>query len=212
MSLILYFFIIKKILSRRRFWKSLLSKHWTKKWSFPLRIYSVNVAKSAGSCWFGHIYWINLYWKPSFLCSERSCKVLQNIKGNQTKIKSAKSKWSNDGYLNPFLANVPVLYPLKTTANLLFSGVFRRYKIRPLARNGLIQMINLICIPVLNTAQKMKFPLRIFSVNVNKSAVSCSLLIFAEIILNGKLHFLCSGMSLNTTFTCLKSINNRNTG
>ena len=27
-----------------------------KKWSFPLRIYSVNVTKSAGDCGFGHIY------------------------------------------------------------------------------------------------------------------------------------------------------------
>ena len=30
-----------------------------KKWSFPLRISSVNVTKSAGHCGFGHIYWIN---------------------------------------------------------------------------------------------------------------------------------------------------------
>ena len=28
-----------------------------KKWSFPLRISSVNVTKSARSCGFGHIYW-----------------------------------------------------------------------------------------------------------------------------------------------------------
>ena len=28
-----------------------------KKWSFPLRIYSVNVTKSAVSCGFGQIYW-----------------------------------------------------------------------------------------------------------------------------------------------------------
>ena len=128
MSLILYFFIIKKIISPCRFWTSLFSKHWTKKGSFPLRIYSLNVAKSAESCGFGHIYWINLYWKTSFLWSERSCKVLQNIKETQTKIKSAKSKWGNDGYLNPFLVNVPVSYRLKTTTNLLFSGAFMGYK------------------------------------------------------------------------------------
>ena len=30
-----------------------------KKWSFPLRISSVNVAKSAENCGFGHIYWRN---------------------------------------------------------------------------------------------------------------------------------------------------------
>ena len=30
-----------------------------KKWSFPLRISSVNVTKSAGNFGFGHIYWKN---------------------------------------------------------------------------------------------------------------------------------------------------------
>ena len=39
--------------------------------------------------------------------------------------------------LNPFLANVPVLYPLKTLENLWFFGVFRGYKMGTLARNGL---------------------------------------------------------------------------
>ena len=35
--------------------------YWTlhKKWSFPLRISSLNVTKSAGNCGFGHIYWRN---------------------------------------------------------------------------------------------------------------------------------------------------------
>ena len=34
---------------------------WTlhKKWSFPLRISSVNVTKSVASCGFSHIYWRN---------------------------------------------------------------------------------------------------------------------------------------------------------
>ena len=30
-----------------------------KTWSFPLRIFSVNVTKSAGNCRFGYIYWTN---------------------------------------------------------------------------------------------------------------------------------------------------------
>ena len=38
---------------------------------------------------------------------------------------------------NPFLANAPILYPLKTPVNQWFSGVFRGYKIGKLARNGL---------------------------------------------------------------------------
>ena len=39
--------------------------------------------------------------------------------------------------LNPFLANVPILYPLRTPENFWFSGVFRGYKMGTLARNGL---------------------------------------------------------------------------
>ena len=36
------------------------------------------------------------------------------------------------------------------------------------------------------------FPLRIYSVNVTKSTVSCGLVTFTEEIFNRKLHFLCS--------------------
>ena len=43
-----------------------LSPNRTKKWSFPLRISSVNVTKSAWNCGFGHIYWRNSQWKTSF--------------------------------------------------------------------------------------------------------------------------------------------------
>ena len=39
---------------------------------------------------------------------------------------------------NPFLASVPILYPLKTPENLWFSGVFRGYEMGTLARNGLM--------------------------------------------------------------------------
>ena len=39
---------------------------------------------------------------------------------------------------NPFLANVPILYPLKTPENQKFSGVFMGYKMGTLAKNGLI--------------------------------------------------------------------------
>ena len=37
-----------------------------KKWSFPLKISSVNLTKSAVSCGFGNIYWRNPEWKTSF--------------------------------------------------------------------------------------------------------------------------------------------------
>ena len=38
--------------------------------------------------------------------------------------------------IEAFLANVPILYPLKTTENQRFSGVFRGCKMGTLARNG----------------------------------------------------------------------------
>ena len=37
-----------------------------KEWSFPVRISSANVTKSAVFWGFGHIYWRNPYWKTSF--------------------------------------------------------------------------------------------------------------------------------------------------
>ena len=46
--------------------------HCTKKWSFPLRISSVKVTKSAWNCGFDHIYWRNFKEKPHFLCSDIS--------------------------------------------------------------------------------------------------------------------------------------------
>ena len=39
--------------------------------------------------------------------------------------------------INLFLANVPILYPVKTPENFWFSGVFMGYKMGTLARNGL---------------------------------------------------------------------------
>ena len=46
-----------------------------KQWSFPWRISSVNLTKSAVSCGFGYIYWTSPSWKTSFLCSG-SCAFL----------------------------------------------------------------------------------------------------------------------------------------
>ena len=44
------------------------------------------------------------------------------------------------GGFNPFLANVPILNLLKAPENQRFSGIFRGYKTRTLASNGLIWM------------------------------------------------------------------------
>ena len=43
--------------------------------------------------------------------------------------------------INPFLPNVPILYPLKTPKKQRFSGVFKGYKVGTLARNGLKNVI-----------------------------------------------------------------------
>ena len=40
-------------------------------------------------------------------------------------------------HINPFLANVPISFPLKTPENPRLSAVFRGYKTRILARNEL---------------------------------------------------------------------------
>ena len=52
-----------------------------------------------------------------------------------------------------------------------------------------------ILVAEFDTAQKMKFSLRISSVNVTKSTTA-DLVTFTEEILNVKLHFLCSGRRL----------------
>ena len=43
--------------------------------------------------------------------------------------------------MKPFLADVPILYPLKTPENQRFSVVFRGYKLGTLARYGLRKKI-----------------------------------------------------------------------
>ena len=43
--------------------------------------------------------------------------------------------------INPFLVNVPILYPLKRPENQRFSGVFRGYKMGTLAGNMLKKRI-----------------------------------------------------------------------
>ena len=40
--------------------------------------------------------------------------------------------------VNPFPANVSILYPLKTQENQRFPGVFKEYKMGTLAGNGLM--------------------------------------------------------------------------
>ena len=71
----------------------------------------------------------------------------------------------------PFLANVPVLYPLKTPENLWFPGIFREYRPGPLAGNEL-NLIRLgfflethLCLPIARKQSKTLFK---FKTNNNK--------------------------------------------
>ena len=51
-------------------------------------------------------------------------------------------------YLNPFHATGFFWYPLKTSENLWFSDVFRGYRKRPVAWNGLIRKSIKVCLSV----------------------------------------------------------------
>ena len=57
-------FTLEKSYSLIDFWLVYQSLH--KKWSFLIRISSVNMAKSTVSGGFGHINWRNALWKTSF--------------------------------------------------------------------------------------------------------------------------------------------------
>ena len=61
-----------------------------KKWSFRLRISSVNVTKSSGNCGFGHIYWKIFTGKLQFLCSV----ILDNYSSSYEKILEKSGKFS----------------------------------------------------------------------------------------------------------------------
>ena len=63
------------------------------------------------------------------------------IAGWDTQGKDYSVRGRNEFYLNPFLASVPILHPLKTPENQRFSGDFRVYKMGTLARNVLISYI-----------------------------------------------------------------------
>ena len=61
-----------------------------------------------------------------------------NINYIRNKIDSQMDK------INPFPADNPILYPLKTPESPWFSGVFKGYKMGALAKNGLRGMLILL--------------------------------------------------------------------
>ena len=79
-------------------------------------------------------------------------------------------------HLNLFLANVPILYPLKTPENQRFSGVFRGYKMGTLTRNGLNNLIRLVSwnceIEIIRDIKDIKFAQNMISEIVRKNLIS----------------------------------------
>ena len=66
----------------------------TKKWSFPLRISSVNVTKSAVSCGFGHIYWRNPIIENFIFCAvQYLSRVSKNRYKDVTKMQIIPNRW-----------------------------------------------------------------------------------------------------------------------
>ena len=84
----------------------------------------------------GHPFITNRLLKPRFGIL---CKNLSLLSGHLLIVDTCYTVYYNSTF-NPFLANLPILYPLKTLENQRFSGVFRGYKMETLARNRLIYL------------------------------------------------------------------------
>ena len=116
------------------------------KWSFPLKIFSVNMTKFAVSCQFGHIYWRNLWWKTPAQCL--FFRILFDFfKCNIQKCVSWNSYWelffNQTSVLQP--ANVIKKWSflqivIKTYACFLGRGNLRNNSILPRGHDGQFQV------------------------------------------------------------------------
>ena len=70
--------------------------------------------------------------------------------------------------IDPFLAKIPILYPLETPGNQKASSVFRGYKLGIMARNGVTRFI----IARWGPAQKISFLLACCFMRPNMDAMS----------------------------------------
>ena len=94
------------------------------KWSFPLRISSVNATKTAVSCFQIWSHLLKKFLMENFIF----WVVLLNIFTDRMSLLTL---------INPLIADVPILYPLKTPHKFWLSGVNRRCKTGTLIMNGL---------------------------------------------------------------------------
>ena len=82
-------------------------KTWNedKKWSFPLRIFSVNVTKFTVFRGFGHIYWRNCLWKTSFFVQCGLKRSFWLTKVLETEFLQKSNTAGNDSYVHQFDQN-----------------------------------------------------------------------------------------------------------
>ena len=94
-----------------------------KKWSFPLRISSINVTKSVVSCGFRHIYWRNPKWKTSFFVHDRD--LWNSVNTSAAKLKLRKLYKTNHAkhlmwfFSSNLVPKIHVNYPKRMSKHTL---------------------------------------------------------------------------------------------
>ena len=89
----------------KRFQYMLKTWNEDKKWSFPLRIFSVNVTKFTVFRGFGHIYWRNCLWKTSFFVQCGLKRSFWLTKVLETEFLQKSNTAGNDSYVHQFDQN-----------------------------------------------------------------------------------------------------------
>ena len=85
------------------------------------------------------------------LCKLTGFYMMTTLTLNELNNKTHSGKININLSFDPFLANVSILYPLKTLKKLCFSGVFRGFKMETLARNALNQLKTRFSLTLLTT-------------------------------------------------------------
>ena len=107
-----------------------------------------------------------MIWNVKFLCRPKIInmlslrKIMQKTQQVEVHFFARSKDFRSDKYhligiFNPFLTNVPILYPLKTPENIWFSGVIMCYKMGAMTRNRLKSTFKSI-IPSLNITRKIQ--------------------------------------------------------
>ena len=97
--------------------RHIYNQQCTKKWSFPLRISSINVTKFAVSCGFGHIYWRNPLWKTSLFVQCNYLKLLDlwiifHCEKQENHGKTKTTPPSDKGFVNLMINSFMMEFPI----------------------------------------------------------------------------------------------------